>query len=54
MTKAIASTDTVLTGAPGYSAAAYGVPTTGGSIFGTNSPFGLEGGFYYVRLGVKF
>ena len=45
--------DTVLTGAPGYSAA-YGVPTSGASIYGTNSPFGLTGGFYYGRLGVKF
>jgi iron complex outermembrane receptor protein len=46
--------DTTLTGAPGYSAAAYGAPTSGASIYGTNSPFGLTGGFYYGRLGVKF
>ena len=50
------ATDTVLTGAPGYKAdpAAYGIPTSGADIYGTNSPFGLNGGFYYVRVGVKF
>jgi iron complex outermembrane receptor protein len=46
--------DTVLTSAPGYTPAGYGVPTAGGSIYGTNSPFGLTGGFYYVRIGVRF
>lgn len=50
------STDTVLTAAPGYRAdpAAYGIPTNGDYIYGNNSPFGLNGGFYYVRVGVKF
>jgi iron complex outermembrane receptor protein len=48
------ATDTVLTGAPGYSLAAYGLPTSGGYIYGTNSPFGLNGGFYYGRITVKF
>jgi iron complex outermembrane receptor protein len=50
------STDTVLTGAPGYKAdpAAYGIPTSGADIYGTNSPFGLNGGFYYLRIGFKF
>jgi iron complex outermembrane receptor protein len=46
--------DTVLTSAPGYTLAAYGVPTYGGMIYGTNSPFGLNGGFYYARIGIKF
>ena len=48
------ATDTVLTGAPGYTAGAYGVPTSGGYLYGSNSPFGLNGGFYYVRAQVKF
>jgi hypothetical protein len=47
------ATDTVLTGAPGYSAAAYGLPTNGGYIYGTNSPFGF-GGFYYTRIDFSF
>jgi iron complex outermembrane receptor protein len=49
------STDTTLTSAPGYKAdpAAYGIPTSGADIYGTNSPFGLNGGFYYVRIGLK-
>ncbi len=46
--------DSVLTGAPGYSLAGYGVPTTGGGQYGSIAPFGLEGGFYYVRFGAKF
>ena len=50
----LALTDTVLTGAPGYSAALYGLPTSSNSYFGSNSPFGLNGGFYYGRLDVKF
>ncbi len=49
-----AAVDSVLTSAPGYTLAAYGLPTSGGGIYGTASPFGLEGGFYYTRLGVKF
>jgi iron complex outermembrane receptor protein len=49
-----AAVDSVLKGAPGYSLAAYGLPTSGGGEYGTIAPFGLEGGFYYVRLGVKF
>jgi iron complex outermembrane receptor protein len=50
------SRDTTLTGAPGYKAdpAAYGIPTSGADIYGTNSPFGINGGFYYARIGVKF
>jgi iron complex outermembrane receptor protein len=50
------ATDTVVTGAPGYKAdpAAYGIPTSGADIYGTNAPFGLNGGFYYLRIGVKF
>ena len=50
----LALTDTVLTGAPGYSAALYGVPTSSSVYYGSNSPFGLNGGFYYGRLTVKF
>jgi iron complex outermembrane receptor protein len=46
--------DTVLTSAAGYTLAGYGVPTSGASIYGTNSPFGLTGGFYYLRIGVRF
>jgi iron complex outermembrane receptor protein len=48
--------DTQLQTAPGYKAApaVYGVPTSGGAIYGTVAPFGLLGGFYYVRVGVKF
>jgi iron complex outermembrane receptor protein len=49
-----AAVDSVLVGAPGYSLAAYGLPESGGGIYGADSPYGLEGGFYYVRLGVKF
>lgn len=49
-----ANVDSVLTSAPGYSAASYGVPESGGGIYGTVAPFGLEGGFYYARVGVKF
>ena len=49
-----ANVDSVLTGAPGYTLAAYGLPQSGGGIYGTASPFGLLGGFYYTRLGVKF
>ncbi len=49
-----ANVDSVLTGAPGYSLAAYGLPTSGGGIYGTVAPFGLLGGFYYTRLNVKF
>jgi len=48
------TTDSVLSGAPGYKLAAYGLPTSGGSIYGSNSPFGLNGGFYYARVAVKF
>jgi iron complex outermembrane receptor protein len=50
------ATDTTLTSAPGYKAdpAAYGIPTSGAYIYGTNSPFGLNGGFYYARAAVKF
>jgi iron complex outermembrane receptor protein len=50
------ATDTTLTSAPGYKAdpAAYGIPTSGADIYGTNSPFGLNGGFYYARVGFKF
>ena len=47
------ATDSVLTGAPGYSVAAYGVPTNGNYIYGTNSPFGF-GGFFYTRLSINF
>jgi iron complex outermembrane receptor protein len=46
--------DTVLTHAPGYTLAGYGIPTSGGGLYGTNSPFGLNGGVYYGRVGVKF
>jgi iron complex outermembrane receptor protein len=46
--------DSVLEGAPGYTAAAYGLPLTGDGYHGSNSPFGLNGGFYYVRAGIKF
>ncbi len=49
-----AAVDSVLTGAPGYTLAGYGVPTSGGGLYGTIAPFGLQGGFYYVRVGVKF
>ena len=50
------ATDTTLTSAPGYKAdpTAYGTPTSGADIYGTNSPFGLNGGFYYARVGIKF
>jgi iron complex outermembrane receptor protein len=46
--------DTQLTTAPGYTAGVYGVPTAGMGQYGTVAPFGLEGGFYYARVGVKF
>jgi iron complex outermembrane receptor protein len=49
-----ANADSVLKSAPGYTLAGYGVPLSGGGEYGTVAPFGLEGGFYYVRLGVKF
>jgi iron complex outermembrane receptor protein len=49
-----AAVDSVLTSAPGYSRAAYGLPESGGGIYGSDSPFGLEGGFYYVRTTLKF
>jgi hypothetical protein len=49
-----AAVDSVLVGAPGYTAAAYGVPTSGSGVYGTVAPFGLLGGFYYTRLSVKF
>jgi iron complex outermembrane receptor protein len=52
--RTLALTDTVLTGAPGYSAAVYGLPTSTSVYYGSNSPFGLNGGFYYGRLTVKF
>jgi len=50
---ALETTDTTLTHAPGYTAA-YGLPLSGSSIYGSDSPFGLEGGFYYARVSVKF
>jgi iron complex outermembrane receptor protein len=49
-----ANVDSVLTGAPGYTLAGYGLPTSGGGIYGTIAPFGLLGGFYYGRVGVDF
>ena len=49
-----AAVDSVLVGAPGYSAATYGVPTSGSGVYGTVAPFGLLGGFYYTRLNIKF
>jgi iron complex outermembrane receptor protein len=49
-----ANVDTTLKTAPGYTLAAYGLPTSGMGQYGTVAPFGLEGGFYYVRVGVKF
>ena len=49
-----ADVDSVLTSAPGYSLAAYGLPELGSGQYGTIAPFGLEGGFYYGRLSVKF
>jgi iron complex outermembrane receptor protein len=53
-----ADVDTTLKTAPGYTAAGgaaiYGLPTNGDGQYGTVAPFGLEGGFYYVRVGVKF
>ena len=61
---ALETTDTTLTGAPGYNlangyktasgASVYGVPTSGGSLYGVDSPYGLNGGFYYARVAVKF
>ena len=32
----------------------YGLGWTGSGAYGTNSPFGLNGGFYYTRLGFRF
>ncbi len=49
-----ADVDSVLTGAPGYSAATYGIPTIGSGAYGTVAPWGLLGGFYYTRLTIKF
>lgn len=49
-----AAVDSVLVGAPGYSLAKYGLPESGGGVYGADSPFGLEGGFYYARVGIKF
>jgi iron complex outermembrane receptor protein len=46
--------DSQLTTAPGYTVGVYGVPTAGSGQYGTVAPFGLEGGFYYARVGVKF
>ncbi|MBV9510764.1 MAG: TonB-dependent receptor, partial [Caulobacteraceae bacterium] len=53
-----ANTDSVLLNAisknePLY-ASLYGLPESGDGQYGTVAPFGLEGGFYYVRVGVKF
>jgi iron complex outermembrane receptor protein len=50
----LANVDTTLVNAPGYSVAGYGIPLTGGGIYGNDSPYGLLGGFYYVRAGVRF
>jgi len=50
---ALENVDTTLKSAPGYTVAAYGVPTSGGSLYGVDAPFGF-GGFYYTRLTVKF
>jgi iron complex outermembrane receptor protein len=49
-----ASVDSVLTGAPGYTLAGYGLPTSGSGVYGTISPWGLLGGFYYARVGIDF
>ncbi|CAN7142738.1 TonB-dependent receptor [Phenylobacterium sp. LjRoot225] len=49
-----ANVDSVLIGAPGYTLAGYGLPTSGGGVYGTIAPYGLLGGFYYARIGVKF
>lgn len=49
-----AAVDSVLVGAPGYSLAQYGLPESGGGIYGQDAPFGLEGGFYYTRIAVRF
>ena len=49
-----AAVDSVLVGAPGYTLAGYGLPLSGGGVYGADSPYGLLGGFYYVRVGVKF
>jgi iron complex outermembrane receptor protein len=51
---ALLTTDVSLTHAPGYTAAAYGVPLYGAFQYGQASPFGYQGGFYYARIGVKF
>ena len=61
---ALETTDTTVTGAPGYTfangyktasgASVYGIPTSGGSLYGVDSPYGLNGGFYYARVSVKF
>lgn len=49
-----AAVDSVLTGAPGYTLAGYGIPINGSGDYGTIAPYGLIGGFYYARIGVKF
>jgi iron complex outermembrane receptor protein len=49
-----AAVDSVLLGAPGYSLAGYGLAQTGIYPYGTIAPYGLLGGFYYARIGVKF
>jgi iron complex outermembrane receptor protein len=49
-----ANVDSVLIGAPGYTLAGYGLPTSGGGAYGAIAPYGLLGGFYYARVGVKF
>lgn len=49
-----AAVDLVLVGAPGYSLAAYGLPLSGGGIYGSDLPFGLQGGFYYMRAAIRF
>ncbi len=53
-----ANVDNVLVNAinknePQY-ASIYGLPENGGGEYGTVAPFGLEGGFYYLRFGLKF
>jgi len=49
-----ATVDSVLLGAPGYTLAGYGLPRSGGGVYGAIAPYGLIGGFYYARIGVKF
>jgi iron complex outermembrane receptor protein len=51
---ALMATDTNITRAPGYSAAGYGIPSYGAFQYGVASPYGLQGGFYYMRFKVKF